>query len=164
MKAKIDQNDKEKAQARELKAEKKNNKKKFCDLMYIDTKSSFYVLFDIFLTITIVYSCLASTFFVCFEHKMSPLFEKIEWGVVFIFTVDIIFNVLIPFTDKDGRTITEHSEIFKNYASNIAPKGLLIDVLATFPFNAFFGNAAIFRLFRILRLGKLFGILNLRSF
>lgn len=65
MQSKIEQSDKAKAIAKELKA--KSRKKNLCKMLYVDPKSSFYIIFDSILTFAILYSCITSAYFFCYN-------------------------------------------------------------------------------------------------
>eukprot|EP00966_Prymnesium_polylepis_P279962 6468351-Prymnesium_polylepis.1 len=83
----------------------------------------------------------------------GPGLEMLNWGITFIFTVDILLTFIRPIRDKIGQKIKDHKVIAHTYIHGWLP----LDLMSTIPFDTLFetlsggGTSSAVRLTRIVR-------------
>ena len=122
--------------------------------------------FDYFMLLMACYSTFTSAYFAGFGiPDIGTSLWYLDWGTELFFLTDIIiiFNLEIV-SKEDYKIIRSHKLIALNYLKG----SLIYDVLALFPFELLVqGNVdaqKIFKLFKLLRLPRMFAILSFRNF
>jgi hypothetical protein len=69
-----------------------------------------------------------------------------------VFSIDIVLNFLTPYADKDGKLVKAYDKIALKYAKMFIPRGLVIDLLSTFPFQLISEASSLTSATKLLRL------------
>ena len=120
-------------------------------------------MFDTGILIIIGYSCFTTVFYVSFGSPIPPTMKFIDNCVTIAFALDLIFNFLQEYQDKETMNkIRDQKKIAMNY---IKSGWFFLDFLATFPFDWLFSSDVLFtRLIRLTRLSKLISLLDNSKF
>lgn len=120
-------------------------------------ENPFKSIWDVLMIVLLGYVLIVMPLRVAFYDQDG--IDPVELTVDSLFFIDIILTFFTAYEDKDGKVITKHNLIAKNYL-----KGwFVLDVVATFPFYLV-GNSAVSRLSslaRVPRLLKLFKLVKL---
>ena len=92
----------------------------------------FRKIFDYFIFIFIVYTVFVSPIYLCFWENQT-IMKYVEIIIEIFFIIDIFFNFLTSFYDKEENLITDVNIIIKNYLYG----GFLLDLIIAFPFELF---------------------------
>lgn len=128
------------------------------DNLCISMDSTWKAVFDTSILFVIGYSCATSVFNVSFDVQVKGFLIILDDIVTFFFALDLIFNCFMEY--KDEETFVKVRDI-KKITIRYAKSGwMLVDFLATFPFNLFFEDAVYTRMIRLSRLSKMVAILD----
>jgi hypothetical protein len=131
----------------------------------IRESSQFRIVWDFFILVLILVSCVLIPFQIAFEHISTSSTNKLTYIIDGFFWLDIGLNFFTSYCSS-GQEITDLKEIKKHYIRNV----LFVDLFANFPLELFFLNqptlginnisliliVRILRLFRIVRLYIIF--------
>lgn len=120
--------------------------------------STWKAVFDTSILVVIGYSCATSVFNVSFDVKTHGFLAILDDVVTFCFALDLIFNCFTEY--KDEETFVKIRDIKKITIKYAKSGWMLIDFLATFPFNLLFEDAVYTRMIRLSRLSKMVAILD----
>jgi hypothetical protein len=126
----------------------------------ISQNSSWKKMFDTAILFVIGYSCIITTFQVAFSYKPEDgsVMKTLDWFCIGCFILDFIFKFFEEYQDRETfQKIRDHKKIAVRYFKSF---WLVLDFLATFPFDAFAPDMIITRMIRLLRLSKLFTLLD----
>lgn len=110
--------------------------------------------------VTFASTLLSSVIFFYDVHDNSLLSFEAIFTVVFF--IDIVLNFMTPYTDKDGKLVKAYDKIALNYAKMFLPRGLVIDLLSTFPFQLISKHTSLTsatKLLRLFRISRLYALL-----
>jgi hypothetical protein len=130
----------------------------------IDENSTYRLCWDGFIVLLIVVSCSLIPFQLAFRHEAFSLGSGVVYVIDFFFAVDIALNFLTSFR-RHGETVTDVRQAARHYLKTL----FIVDLIATFPFDAFFLGSnelqvaglslvLILRQLRLLRVIRLFVI------
>jgi hypothetical protein len=130
----------------------------------IKENSAFRVIWDSFILILILLSCAVIPFQIAFGHIVHKISSEIVYLIDLFFFIDIFLNFFTSYRYQ-GTEVTGRSKTATRYLKTFFP----IDLLANFPFDAFFLLAPdmqfynislvlLLRGFRLLRISRLFVI------
>jgi hypothetical protein len=133
------------------------------DHFIISMNNGFKAAFDNAILIVIGYTCLTTVLFVSFEHEKNEFMNKIDVVVTVSFALDIMFNCMLEYQDKETfQKVRDHKKIAIKYFNS---GWMLLDFIATFPFDIVFNSQAQYtRMIRLMRLSKLMAILDTSRF
>lgn len=128
--------------------------------LIISQQSRWKAIFDTTIIAVIAYSCFTTVYYVAFDATQSESAKNKDLVVTVFFSFDFFFNMAQEYQDKETFVrIRDHKKIIAKYASS---GQMLLDFVATFPFNLFFGDELIFtKLARLTRLSKLVAIFDI---
>jgi hypothetical protein len=132
----------------------------------IDQNSRRRFLWDIFIVILIIFSCVIISYQVAFDQNRNDINDIVIYLIDLFFILDIYFNFFTSYNHQ-GIEFTDPQKIKRHYLRTFFP----IDVIANFPFELivlFIGELSamnvsivlILRLFRLLRVVRLFKIFH----
>ena len=133
------------------------------DYFIISMNSGWKAAFDNAILIVIGYTCLTTVLFVSFDQEKNAVLSKIDHVVTAFFVLDIIFNLMMEYQDKETfMKVRDHKKIAIKYFKS---GWMLLDFIATFPFDLAFNSQAQYtRMIRLFRLSKLMAILDTSRF
>ena len=128
--------------------------------LIISQQSRWKAIFDTSIIIVIAYSCFTTVFYVAFSAEQTTFAKTNDMIVTFFFSFDFFFNMMQEYQDKETFVrIRDHKKIIAKYAKS---GQMLLDFVATFPFNVVLGPNLIFtKLARLTRLSKLVAIFDI---
>eukprot|EP00347_Sterkiella_histriomuscorum_P018178 403346494 len=139
-------------------------KKSFFQQLIITKQNKWKSFLDIFMIILAVYSTFTSTYYAAFGLETSIVSEIISISVEVLFGVDIILNFFTEYiSEEDFYPVRDHKKIAIRYFK----RSFIFDMLSVIPFRYFINDSEtrqLFTLFKILRLPKLFLLLDSRNF
>lgn len=89
------------------------SKKTFRDYFLLNPNQKFLTFFDSLMLLVIAYSCFTTSYYIAFGFPSKGTFAyKMEFPVLFIFTLDIVFNFMREYRDKQNQKfVKDHSKI-----------------------------------------------------
>jgi hypothetical protein len=110
------------------------------DYLIISMNNPWKAAFDNAILIVIGYTCLTTVLFVSFDNQKSKLLAEIDHLVTAFFALDILFNFMTEYQDKETfLKVRDHKKIaIKYFKSGWMP----LDFIATFPFDVIFNSQA----------------------
>lgn len=133
------------------------------DYFIISMSNPWKAAFDNIILIVIGYTCLTTVLFISFDSQKNDTLNKIDHVVTASFMLDIIFNLMMEYQDKETfQKVRDHKKIaIKYFKSGWLP----LDFIATFPFDLVFNSQAQYtRMIRLMRLSKLIAVLDTSRF
>jgi hypothetical protein len=134
------------------------------DRLVIPKESTWKGVFDIVMLIASCYNVFSQAFYAAFGEPTDFSLNVFDYVIESLFLLDFIFCFFQEY--KDEETYTFVSE-FKKIAKNYMKGSCIFDLLAVIPFGLFIGDKEdrkLLRLFKLLRLPRLFALLNVDRF
>lgn len=130
----------------------------------IRENSTFRIVWDFFIGILIIISCMLIPFQIAFQHVVLRPGTEILYLIDLFFIIDIILNFFTSYR-HEGTDITERKKTATHYLRTF----FIVDLIANFPWDLFFlfiddiwiysiSLALVLRVFRLLRVVRLFVI------
>jgi len=99
-------------------------------MFMIDPNSSFKVIWDISLLLSIIYSAIFSPFFIAFNFDENfDLIFYLEALIDLLFIIDVVLNFLIPYYDHEENLVWNFSKIRNKYLQS----WFLLDIISSYP-------------------------------
>ena len=144
--------------------------KNFFNKLIIKKDSTWKALFDNVMLIAACYNTFTQAYYAAFGFPSEAIYQWLDVVIEFLFTLDFIFCFCQEFKDEETYTIV--SDI-KKIAKHYLRGSCLFDLLAIIPFEYFFHDptvsaskdtARMYRLVKLLRVPRLFELLNVDRF
>ena len=118
-------------------------------------------MWDIYMLFVVAYSIFSTLLIVAFmsDDDLSPTTRNINNAVTYCFAVDIVLTFFCEYQDQETfKMIKDHKLIAKRYLRG----SLIIDLIATIPFEWFGGDTGVgvTKLLRLSRLSRLWALLD----
>ena len=126
----------------------------------IEQDNTYKTIFDTSILFVIAYSCFTTVYYVSFNQNPNSTLYVVDIVVNVAFLLDFIFNFLTEYKDKETlEWVKDPYKIALEYAKGF----MLLDFVATFPFDIFSENGSVMwtRLIRLARLSKLASLLDI---
>jgi hypothetical protein len=138
----------------------KEKRRKMHEKYVIKANNKFKLAFDAIIGVLIIYSVVGSLYYMSFDrdHSKDRTLDNVVWA---FFVLDLILTFFTEKVNKNGYRILNISMIAKHYASRL----MVFDLAALMPLS-WAGHPNIeysLRLLRILRLGSLYKMVNIRQ-
>ena len=101
------------------------------DKILIYPENDLKIVWDYVVTAMLIFTCIVTPYRIAFENVDTFGWLIANYGIDFLFLVDICLNFNCAYYDDDLAIIEDRCTIAKNYALS----WLIIDVLAIFPFD-----------------------------
>jgi len=146
-------------------AEQERKQESFFDKFVISLDSTWKTSFDIIMLIASCYNTFSQAYYAAFGNPTNTYQVILDYFIEILFFLDFIFCFCQEY--KDEETYTVVSDI-KKIAKHYLKGSCIFDLLANIPFELFFkikknsrdDEKRLLRLFKLLRLPRLFALLN----
>ena len=129
---------------------------------FVHPESGYKVIWDIVVSLFIVYSCLDVPFRIGFNQEATGFFWWLDLFIDISFFADIILNFRTAYYDRKGLLVWNGWRVARHYLQG----AFMLDLVSTVPFNMILsflvdGNSSILRSTKLLRALRLIRLLRL---